>query len=380
MIYFNWKRFLADSFHAVFPFGRPHLRIDGHRARVLPMFFLCMLWMGGSGRLGLLVDHLLFPWFRRTPIVKPTFIVGNFRSGSTLLHRLLARLPQITAMNTWEIYFAPSIAQRKFWKGLWIVDGWLGGHLRAAIMRAQDRQLGSVKMHRVRLEEPEEDEGLFLYLWESLFNWFFVPRDAERNPYWRFDEAVPHWRRRKVMGFYREVIRRHMAVHGRASVYLSKSPAFTARLASLLETFPDARIIELARHPYDCVVSTAGWLAFAWHFFASPRERFPFLPTVLRMAREWYLRPGRFAQTLPSHQYVLICYEDLVSRPTAVVPDALKRLGIVTNGTLELELERLQARPRTRRSHDHTLAELGVSEEEVAQFFQPVMERFGYEA
>ena len=201
-MYFNWKRFLNDAVRAVFPGASPHMQVTGHRARVVVMFFFCMAWMGGSGRLGLWLDHLLFPWFRKTHVRQPVFIVGNYRSGSTLLHRLLASQHGCTAMKTWEIYFAPSIAQRKFWRGLWIVDRFFGGSIRRRILAAQSRRLGSVEMHRVRLEEPEEDEALFLYLWDSAFNWFFMPRDAQSDPYWRFDEKVPVWRRRRIMKFY----------------------------------------------------------------------------------------------------------------------------------------------------------------------------------
>ncbi len=378
-MYFNWRRFLADSLHSIVPIGHPHLRLTGHRARVLVMFFFCMAWMGGSGRLGLVVDHLLFPWFRRTRVERPIFIIGNFRSGSTLLHRLLASAPGATAMKTWEIYFAPSISQRRFWQGIWIVDSWFGGHLRRSILRAQDRRLGAVGMHRVRLDEPEEDEGIFLYLWDSLFNWFFVPRDGETYPYLRYDEAVPRWRRVRAMRFYREVVRRHLSLQPPGAVYVSKSPSFTARLGSLLETFPDARVIELARHPFDCVVSTAGWFSYAWHYFASPRERFPFLDTILAMTRRWYLRPEKFADRLPRNRYVLLRYEDLVSRPTEVVTQALARLGVPVGDPLREALCRVHERPRTRRTHDHTLAELGISDDEALAYYRPVMERFGYE-
>jgi hypothetical protein len=377
-MYFNWRRFLADSYHALFPGRDPHLRITGHRARVLVMFFLCMLWMVGGGRLGLLLDYLLFPWFRRTPVRGPVFIVGNFRSGSTLLHRILATSPNFTAMKTWEIYFAPSITQRKFWRGFWIVDGWFGSPIRRRILAAQDERLGAVDMHRIRLDEPEEDEALFLYLWDSLFNWFFMPRDAAENPYWRFDEAVPTWRRRKAMAFYREVIRRHLALQPEGAVYLSKSPSFTARLRSLVETFPDARIIELARHPADCVVSTAGWLSYAWHYFASPVERFPFLPTVLEMCRTWYLRP-RSALAGHGARHRTIRYEDLVLHPVAQVEDTLRAFGIPVSGPLHEGLVRLEASADPGRTHSHTLEELGLSRDEAHRFFADVLERFGYD-
>lgn len=376
-MYFNWRRFLADCFHSLFPASHPHLRITGHRARVLVGFFFCMVGMVGVGRLGLLMDHLLFPWFAKTLVTTPTFIVGNFRSGSTLLHRLLASSSRFTAMKTWELYFAPSICQRKFWRGFWIVDGWFGAGVRRKILAAQESRLGEVQMHRVRLEEPEEDEAIFLYLWDSLFNWFFVPRDAQRNPYWRYDEAVPVWRRRRAMAFYREVLRRHLALKSQPVVYLSKSPAFTARLESVVETFPDARIIELARHPAECVTSTAGWLSFAWHYFASPTERFPFLPTVLEMTRYWYLRP-RDVLAGRGGQHAVVRYEDLVARPREVVTGMLARLGFPADATLLRELERLEESADPGRTHRHTLSELGVDEATAAEFFAPVLERFGY--
>ncbi len=56
-------------------------------------------------------------------IEAPVFIIGNFRSGSTLLQRLLAKDEEhLTAMTTLEIYIAPSITQRVFWKAAGKVD------------------------------------------------------------------------------------------------------------------------------------------------------------------------------------------------------------------------------------------------------------------
>ncbi|MFW6260043.1 MAG: hypothetical protein ACOC6J_00530 [Spirochaetota bacterium] len=101
---------------------------------------------------------------------------------------------------------------------------------------------------------------------------------------------------------------------------------------------------------------------------------------MLELTREWYLRPARFANRLPEDRYVLLRYEDLVSRPTEVVPAALEQLGIQTSRELREALAHVQARPRTRRTHDHTLSELGVAEEAAARYYADVMARFGYEA
>lgn len=378
-MYFNWRGFLRDSLHALFPGDNPHLRHTGHRARVLCMYFLCMAWMGGSGRIGLFVDRILFPRSLRAPVTKPVFIVGNFRSGSTLLHRLLASDPQFTAMKTWEIYFAPSVTMRRFWRGFWIVDGWFGGTIRRRIKKAEASTLGDVKMHRVVLGEPEEDEALLLYLWESLFNWFFMPYQADRNPYWRFDEAIPRWRRKTIMRFYHTCIRRHVYAH-RASrlIYISKNPSFSAKLRSLLNEFPDARIVYLVRHPADTLVSTIGWFSYAWNYFASPTERYPFRSTIMELTRRWYLEPARVLQTLPPSQYRVVRYEDLVRSPFRTVTRLMEHFGLKAGVQTHQQLNDLENGPPVHRSHSVELEHVGLDPGMVAGYYAEVYEQYGY--
>ena len=377
-MYFNWRGFLTDTRHALFTRRAPELRITGRRARALVMFYFCMAWMGGSGRLGLLLDRVLFPRAVRTPVREPVFIVGNFRSGSTLLHRLLAADPQFTAMKTWEIYFAPSISQRKFWHGLWIVDGWFGSPIRRRILAQAKETFGQVRMHRVDLAEPEEDEGLLLYLWESLFNWFFMPRHAAENPYWQFDRKVPRWRRRLIMRFYHDCLRRHLAAHPNTT-YISKNPSFSAKLRSLLAEFPDARIVYLVRHPEDTLVSTAGWFSFAWHYFADPAEEYPFVGTIMRMVHDWYTEPLEVLEELPPERYRVVLYEDLVSSPRATVSALLAHFGHPLSAPTHVQLEDLEAMPDPPRSHQVRLANIGLDPNQVAEYYREVMERFGYE-
>jgi hypothetical protein len=378
-VYFNWRGFLADTRHALFPRHAPELRITGRRARALAMFYFCMAWMGGSGRLGLLLDRLLFPRAARTSVDAPIFIVGNFRSGSTLLHRLLAADPQFTAMKTWEIYFAPSVSQRKFWHGFWIVDSWFGSPVRRRIQATADRTFGEVRMHRVDLAEPEEDEALLLYLWESLFNWFFMPRHAEASPYWQFDRKVPRWRRDLIMRFYHGCLRRHIYTHPGAT-YISKNPSFSAKLESLLTEFPDARIIYLVRHPEDTIVSTAGWFSFAWHYFADPASDYPFVDTIVQMVHDWYTQPLALLDALPPERYRIVRYEDLVESPRATVTGLLAHFGYGVSAPTHVQLADLEAMPDPPRSHDVRLASIGLDPARVADSFSDVMERFGYEA
>jgi len=292
---------------------------------------------------------------------------------------MLAASKPFTAMKTWELYFAPSVSQRKFWRGFWIVDRWFGGRVRKTILAVQEKQLGSVTMHRVRLEEPEEDEAIFLYLWDSLFNWFFVPAEADANPYWRFDEAVPRWRRRRAMRFYHGVLKRHLWLSPGGAVYISKSPAFTARIHSLLEEFPDARVIELVRKPEEVVVSGAAWFSFAWHFFASPVLQVPFRETFLAMVKRWYLVTEALETELSEDRYAMLRYEHLIENPEIAVGRVVNQLGFEVSAELEAKLASLAKTKQKRRSHDYDLGDFGLSREYVFREFAAVYERLGYE-
>ena len=64
--------------------------------------------------LSLLLDALFFRGYRRVEVSDLVFIAGNFRSGTTFLHRLMARdRDRFCTMQMWEVLFAPSILQRR---------------------------------------------------------------------------------------------------------------------------------------------------------------------------------------------------------------------------------------------------------------------------
>src|ERR1022692_3425797 len=123
-----------------------------------------------------LLDDLFFPAYRNQPVEQPLFILGNFRSGSTFLHRLLARdATTFTSLRTCDIFLMPSITQRRLFHGLGRIDAWLGAPLAKLLKRFDDRFLGRVRIHKIGLFEPEEDEMILMYAWSSLFVGFLFP-------------------------------------------------------------------------------------------------------------------------------------------------------------------------------------------------------------
>lgn len=226
-----------------------------HVWKRLPLFFL--LWLAFAlltvlHVVGHLLDELLFRSYRRTPVTQPVFILGIPRSGTTYLHRLLGHEPRFTTFTTWETLFSPSITGRHLFKAL----GWLLRPLHGLVITVRRKVLREMdKVHRIRLNTPEEDFLLLLPLLGCLLPAFACPRARHFWRLGRFDQSMPAWYRATVMRFYYRCLQKHLFFHGGNLRFLSKNPSFTALLDSLLDTFPDAKIIACTRKPAEVVPS-----------------------------------------------------------------------------------------------------------------------------
>ncbi|MEJ2663054.1 MAG: sulfotransferase [Spirochaetia bacterium] len=328
-----------------------------------------------------MLDHIFFPRFRKQKIQKPLFIIGNFRSGTTFLHRLLARdLETFTCLQTWEIYMAPSISQRKFFRGIMIVDGWFGGFIRRRIQGFEQRVLGQIKLHRVGIYEPEEDEGILFYIWNSLFIWFMFPMMDEMRDYFYFDERIPLHRKNAIMRFYKKCVQRHLYAHGGRKIFLSKNPSFTPKVDSLLRCFPDARIIFMARNPLGMFPSQMSWFSFCWDYMNDLDNKFLFTEEIIEISKYWYLYPVKRLKREAANRHMIIKYRDMVSKPERVVKDLYERLEYSIHGQFEeiLKHEVTQAR-QFKKSRVSSLSQIGLTRKQIIDEFAPIYEYFGFD-
>src|SRR5688500_20243150 len=90
MVY-NFKLFLRTTYLSFFASKNTPARLTPKRITFLLLFYL--IWPLGSLMhwFFFFLDDILFPGHKKQPIEKPLFILGNLRSGSTFLHRLLSR-------------------------------------------------------------------------------------------------------------------------------------------------------------------------------------------------------------------------------------------------------------------------------------------------
>jgi hypothetical protein len=331
--------------------------------------------------LNLLLDDLVFRGYRRVEVVDPVFIAGNYRSGTTFLHRLMARdRDRFSTMQMWEVLFAPSILQRRIIYALGTLDRWLGSPVGKRLGAMEDHWQEENPMHTVSLRAPEEDDYLLLHAWSALTIGLSSGVLEEAAPYTRFDTAFSDPDKTRIMTFYRRCLQRHFHAHDAGSLqYLAKNPALTPKIDAVLRTFPDARIILLVRSPLEMVPSFVNMMQFSYRVLGAPAESDALRDFVVDMAHHWYTYALERLESAPQENYIIVRYDDLVADPAGTVTRIYAHFGFEI-GPAYSEILQVEAdRARTYRSrHAYSLEGTGLTREGIVAQFQDVFDRFDF--
>src|SRR3990172_10222355 len=378
---FNFALFARLTFSQFFKFRSGPLKFTPRRRVVIFLFYLIIPLQQLLTFICFYLDEIFFPAYHRQEIKAPVFIVGNFRSGSTLMQRLLAQDKQFTSMNIAEIYIAPTLTQRAIWKMLGAIDRVLfGGRGRRFIEGRDKTWLNSLQMHKVGLFTPDEDEGLLVTIWSTLFLQYVFPVMDELPPYDRFDEGLPEGQRRRIMGFYQAIIRRHLYAHGGKQIYLAKSPGHASRIDSLVEFFPDARIIYLTRNPMRMVPSALNFFDYAWNIFGIPDGAHRFQKVILRQLKYWYLYPLQRFKTLAPERYFILRYNDFVTEIHGSIERIYTWMGLPLSAAFsEMVDQVVRANQAFESDNVYTLEKLGLTKQQIADEFHEVFELFKFD-
>jgi hypothetical protein len=324
------------------------------------------------------LDDLLFPWYRRVEIGTPVFIIGNPRSGTTLLHRLLARDRQrFFSFCTWELMF-PAIVQKTALDFLGRLDRRLGGFAARGIERFERAWLKDFnKIHPVGLFLPEEDDKLLLHAVASLdLIWLFPFPELTRLA--RFDEAVPAMEKQRIMDFYTACVKRQAYVRGGS--LLSKNPLFSPKVRTLWERFPGARIVYLVRNPLDVIPSMLSVADRLWERMTGEVASPPMEEALYEGLKFFYTYPLGILDGADPGAYAIVSYEDLVRDPARVVQEVYTRLGFEVTAEFRKTLGVAAARTQTYQSeHAYSLEARSVTSARIVADLKEVFDRFGFD-
>ncbi len=252
---------------------------------------------------------------------EPLFLLGFWRSGTTLLHNLLSMDPQWGFVSTYQAA---------------LPDLFLAGQKR--VRRMIDATLPpnrGVDNIPVELGMPQEEE-IAMMCASGLSPYVFLnfPRNAGRALEYLFlGDGLSERERSRWTREYVKLLKA-ASYHMDGKPLLLKSPSHTSRIAALLEIFPRARFVYIQRNPYDTLRSYIHLLRLMnnWHAL----QRIDFDELVMRQV-EMY---RRMAQTyleqkelIPEGRLVEIRYEELEK-------DKVGQIGRIYD---ELELDGYEA-------------------------------------
>ncbi|NJN79655.1 MAG: sulfotransferase [Anaerolineales bacterium] len=158
------------------------------------------------------------------------------------MHRLLSRDSEtFTSLTTWDIYLTPSVTQKKITQLVSRLDKkYLNNTLHRWLYAFDRATLGKIKIHPISFFQPEEDENIHLHIWDGYFVMFLFPFMDEFANYQHFDEALAPEHKKRIMTFYKSMLQRHMYANGK-KYFVAKNPAFSPKIETLAEFFPDAK-------------------------------------------------------------------------------------------------------------------------------------------
>jgi hypothetical protein len=289
------------------------------RMVVLAIFSPTYCFVEALNWLGFLLDKVLFPDFRNLEIKEPLFIVGYPRSGTTFLQRLIGKDKEhFSHMKMWELVFAPSIIQKKLLKFIGSIDQEVGSPLRKLVTEVEKIIFRkSRKFHKIGFFEAEEDEIILSHIFASAFLNFIFPFE-EMERFSDFDRVLTREERKRVMTFYKECVQRHLYVFGKDKHFSSKNPAFSAKIQSIFETFPGAKIVCMVRTPLEAVPSALNWMTFCINSFNSAVEKEAAI-RIRESIAHWYTYPLEKLKEYPNENWAIESYQNLVRNPVGTM-------------------------------------------------------------
>ncbi len=304
------------------------------------------------------------PEITELPIAPPMVIAGLQRTGTTMLHRLLAADPQTRALASWEAVnpmpHPDEVPGQPDWR----------------IKQARTAEKGLkylapefFAIHPVEATAPEEDVLLLEYSFRSQ-----VPPATLNLPSYSAwldqQDMAPSYR-------YLKLLLQVLQWQRPGQRWVLKTPAHLEHLDVLLAVFPDARIIQTHRDPQRTTASFSSMLAHGFGVFSDQVD-------AAGIARDWLNRNANMVEAAwhvrqqNPDAFIDVSYYDLMQDPMSQVERIYTFVGIELDEQARKAMDSSRQRNRQNRhgKHSYTLEEFGLSRDEVENSYASYRERF----
>ena len=266
---------------------------------------------------------------RKAKINPPIFILGGWRSGTTLLHILFGKDERFAYPNYIQV-MNPHTFLSAEWFYTKVVDA------AAPETRGIDNMASGSRL-------PEEDEYALLLLTgmsyqldgvfprsSKQYKRFLTFRNATEDETFRWKDALQFFVRKLSYKYHRPLV--------------LKSPAHTGRIRMILDVFPDAKFIYIHRNPFEVFQSYFQMLKkFATVFSVTDNSGEILTNHTFEVYKELNTAFFEERNLIPKGHYCEIGYEDLTQNPIGELRRIYQELDLPDFEVAEPEVSRYLA-------------------------------------
>jgi len=230
----------------------------------------------------------------------PVFIIGHWRTGSTLLHQIMNLDPNLHAPTLFQVAIPNSfLISYPYYRPVF------------NCVVAKHRPMDMVKLG---MDEPQEDEYAIYRLTDTspledlVFpksKTYFLLNSDKLDP----KNKLNNWKS-QVQSYFTKLY-----FHSNKTI-VSKNPFNSFRIQLLLNIFPQAKFIHIHRHPYDVIPSTIHmWDIVQRQNCLNNNCHCPEIKEVITVMDQLLTSIEQGFQLLPENQKAEIRFEDLEKNP-----------------------------------------------------------------
>jgi hypothetical protein len=333
-------------------------------------------WMARRDVYVMLCNRLLIAETLRTtpeildvPVKDPIFIVGLSRSGTSILHELLAQDPAHRTLGTWEArYPCPPPEPGKAESDPRFKLAHREVRLWPTLVPAYEA------MHEMGAQLPTECGDIMCtsFLADRLPALYQVPTYAAEAL------AMPI---KPAYEIHKQILQILQWKH-RKERWLLKAPAHMNNLDTLLEVYPDARIVQTHRDPLQVMGSTVSLIAAIMWMRSEKLD-----PEIVKLAfgpayyepQLYKVMEQRDQGVIPAEIFYDVRFHDLMADPFPVIEGLYSHFGFEYTDEARTRMQTYLAnKPRGKfGKHFYSFHDLGLDLETERARYRKYQERYG---
>ncbi|MBU8892722.1 MAG: sulfotransferase [Bacteroidales bacterium] len=324
---------------------------------------------------GELFDFLFYYKYKRARLLKPVFLIGHPRSGTTFLHKfILNNTNEFKGMFLWEMIF-PSISLRK-----------LISPILPFLQRKFPKEIYDPNIHKTGLLEAETDDvALFFKSFKGMFYWLYF---SAWKSFVDFEEVkrdlVNTSNQKSAVKYLKTLHKKNLAYSNINKRIFSKSFSFILDINEIFNNYQGAKVIILMRDPKEVIpssISLAKSVQEKINDFSNLKDNYKeqYYKNLYNASLSFY---KLFDEQMTSNTYLrenvlVISHKNLKNdfentmRQICVYSEieiTQKLMNTIKNQALK--------QPSFKAKHKYSLQEFGFTEEEVSRDFNFIYSKY----